>query len=535
MANIMHRVHGRNTKDMNMGIKDTQQKVLHISVISDVTLEPFFSIYIQSYFGDSAKVYFIPSGERNTEEYRQYTGISDILIVWLTLDASYPYVCDILNLQAKSDRERMEEVILSCKSLYFDLLECRKAQIFWLLFEDYFSALSNIEGYQYRETVSRLNLELSTILQNNVILINLERMIAEVGIAKAYDFKGKYRWNAPYSKELVETAVKEIRKQYLIEQGITKKCLVLDCDNVLWGGIIAEDGIENLKLGGSGLGRMYQDFQKFVRSLYFRGVILAVCSKNDLEDVLRMFREHSGMILLEKYISCFQVNWENKPDNIEKIAEYLNIGLDSIVFVDDSPAEIEAVRSFLPDVVSVLFKKDMDYGQFSCFNLRSNANVMENLKRNETYQTNYLRNELREKYASQKEYIAALGLCIDIHEALPTEYNRISELTQRTNKCTNGKRYTVTEIRDHLSSGKYTLYSVCVSDSFSDLGLVGAMEVCDSMLTLFSLSCRALGREIENKMLDCLFEHHQIESYDYYTTGKNRAVNTFLEDVFGCC
>ena len=146
----------------------------------------------------------------------------------------------------------------------------------------------------------------------------------------------------------MEAAVKEIQKQYFIEQGITKKCLVLDCDNVLWGGILSEDGIENIKLGGSGFGRTYQDFQRFVLSLYYHGVILAVCSKNDLPDVMNMFHEHSEMILKEEHIACFQVNWENKPDNIRRIAETLNIGLDSMVFLDDSPVEIEAVKSILP-------------------------------------------------------------------------------------------------------------------------------------------------------------------------------------------
>ncbi len=197
--------------------------------------------------------------------------------------------------------------------------------------------------------------------------------------------------------------------------------------------IFSKDGMESLKLSGSGLGQVYQDFQRFVLSLYYHGVILAVCSKNDLTDVLRMFHEHSEMLLKEEHIACFQVNWEDKPGNIQKIAEKLNIGLDSMVFVDDSPVEIEAVKAILPEVTSILFKRDMDYEQFACFNLKSNISIADIDKRNETYRTNGFREELKAKYTDYADYIAALEIKMDIHETAPIEFSRISELTQRTN------------------------------------------------------------------------------------------------------
>ena len=110
----------------------------------------------------------------------------------------------------------------------------------------------------------------------------------------AYDTKGKYRWNAPYSSNLIARISQEIHKQYLVGNEITAKCIVLDCDNVLWGGILSEVGIENIVLGANGLGREYQDFQKFMLSLFYHGVILTVCSKNDRADVMKVFREHNG-------------------------------------------------------------------------------------------------------------------------------------------------------------------------------------------------------------------------------------------------
>lgn len=238
------------------------------------------------------------------------------------------------------------------------------------MFEDYYLKLSFVSGYRYNLLVDKVNIYLTETFKENVSFINLKHLIAEVGIANAYDLKGKYRWNAPYCKVLVEAAIKEIYKQYLIEKGISKKCLVLDCDNVLWGGIISEDGIENLKLGGDGFGRSYQDFQKFILSLYYHGIILAICSKNDLSDIITMFNEHSEMILKKEQITHFQVNWENKPENIKNITETLNISLDSIVFIDDSLMEIEAVKSMLPEITAILYERDSIYKNLSCFNLK---------------------------------------------------------------------------------------------------------------------------------------------------------------------
>lgn len=133
--------------------------------------------------------------------------------------------------------------------------------VIWLGFEDYYDAERFNFGSNpmFEGLIDKINLFLYNLIKED-LYIDLKRLIASIGIKNAYDIKGKYRWNAPYTKALIEVAFKEIHKQYIAEKGITKKCLVLDCDNVLWGGILSEDGIENLKLAGSGFGRLYQDF-----------------------------------------------------------------------------------------------------------------------------------------------------------------------------------------------------------------------------------------------------------------------------------
>lgn len=505
---------------------------LHISIISDIVFDPYFIPLMKTCFGENINIYPIPYGEQDNDVYRTKLEESDVVLVWLNLESSYLYAYDALYLQSASHQRIVKEVVASCEKLYADISAHSNAQILWFLFEDYFNKLPIVVGRQFNEFIDKINAEISSALKTHVSFIDLKRLIAEVGIAGAYNPKGKYRWNAPYSSQLVEIAVKEIHKQYLIEKGVTKKCLVLDCDNVLWGGIISEDGVENIKLGGSGFGRPYQDFQRFVLSLYYYGVILAVCSKNDLSDVMTMFCEHSEMVLKEEHIACFQVNWENKPANIKRIAETLNITLDSMVFVDDSPIEIEAVKSMLPEVTTVLYEHHLVYNRLCCFNLKGDVNMADIEKRNETYRTNKFREALRSQYQSYDEYIAALEIKMDIHEALPIEYGRIAELTQRTNKCTNGKRYTVAEIKDRVVRENVTLYSLFVSDRFSDLGLVGALEVEGGTLTLFCLSCRALGRKIENKLLDFITNKHRIRIIKFDSTGKNDDFKTIISKRF---
>ena len=498
---------------------------LYIAVVSNIVLEPYFDPMAKQYFGENPVVFPIPFGEHIEAEYQTQLASANLIVVWLNLE-------NLFELYFNAAKQNLDEAVALYKKLYADLISVSHAKILWFLFEDYTIPLSAIIGHGYHSFADKINFELRDTLCDQVSFIDLKHLIAEVGISNAYDSKSKYRWNAPYSKILIEAAIKEIHKQYLIEKGITKKCLVLDCDNVLWGGILSEDGIENIKLSGSGFGRVYQDFQHFVLSLYYHGVILAVCSKNDLSDVLTMFRKHSEMIFKEEQIACFQVNWEDKPSNIQKIAEKLNIGLDNMVFVDDSPIEIEAVKAMLPEVTAILFKRDMEYEQFSCFNLKSNVSIADIDKRNETYRTNEFREELKAKYTDYADYIAALEIKMDIHEAVQIEFSRLSELTQRTNKCTNGRRYTIAEIKERITSEAVKLYSVSVSDRFSDLGLVGAIEVESDALTLFSLSCRALGRKVEEKMIEFISDKYRIKKIEFESTGKNESVKTLLSESF---
>ena len=475
-----------------------------ITLLTNICFEPYWRAFIKDRFSNLSY-----DTKINSILYEEYCDniedieFSDLIIVHLNFEMFY---VDLLN-EISSGKVTYEAIkddcIDKCRNLYSYIKNHSKAPVIWLGFEDYYSIQKNNYGalLPFEGVVDQLNLALNNMLKEDTF-IDFKRLIASVGIRNAYDAKGKYRWNAPYSKELISLIVNEIYKQYLIATGNTKKCLVLDCDNVLWGGVLSEDGIEGISISDSGLGRPFQDFQRYLLDLHYHGVILAVCSKNDESDVLRVFREHTGMLLKEEHIACFTCNWNNKPDNIKDISESLNIGLDSIVFVDDSVFENESVKTMLPEVTTILYQRDSVYDGLSCFNLKHRTDLETVRMRTSTYKTNILRSELHQSSTSYEDYITSLEMIIDIHKTMECEFSRVSELTQRTNKCTNGTRYTVDQIKRKISMVDYEMYTVCLSDKFSNLGVVGVIGIKDCTVDLFSLSCRALGRRAEENMIE---------------------------------
>lgn len=502
-----------------------------ITLLTNICFEPYWRTFVKERF--SCLPYDTQINSILYEGYQDNIkdiNFFDLIVVHLNFEMFY---VDLLN-EISSGKVTYEAIkddcIDKCRNLYSYIKSHSKAPVIWLGFEDYYSTQKNNYGalLPFEGVVDQLNLALNDMLKEDTF-IDFKRLIASVGIRNAYDARGKYRWNAPYSKELISLMADEIYKQYLIATGNTKKCLVLDCDNVLWGGILSEDGIEGINISDSGLGRPFQDFQRYLLDLYYHGVILAVCSKNDESDVFRVFREHTGMLLKEEHIAYFTCNWNNKPDNIKNISEILNIGLDSIVFVDDSIFEIESVKTILPEVTTVLYQRDSVYDGLSCFNLKHRTDIQVVRARTSTYKTNILRSELQKNASSYEDYISSLAMIIDIHKTTECELARISELTQRTNKCTNGIRYTIDQIKAKISTVDYELYTVCLSDKFSNFGVIGVVGIQDGIIDLFSLSCRVLGRRVEEKMIKFALERNA-NKLRFCNTTKNEGIDILLKE-----
>lgn len=506
--------------------------MLSFTIISNITANPFLELALSKHYLDKKiQCHYISLVDLHDPVNKTKIHAADYIIILIDF-CEYTEIHPIFSADTDHYTKYFKMLLeLSLDTYDFIKLNCR-GHIIWYGYENYDYSFEYALGQSYfcSKLVDDVNLSISNYIYKEDVFIDFKGLIAKIGSNNAYSKKSKYRWNSPYSELLWDEIAKEIRKQHHIYLGVTKKCLVLDCDNVLWGGILSESGIENIVLSRSGFGRVYYDFQKYVLSLYYHGVILAICSKNDIKDIKTVFRNHDEMLLKEEHISCFMSNWGNKPNNIKQISHKLNISLNSIVFVDDSPSEVAAVKALLPEVTTILFKKNINYNEFSCFNLKTNVEIMDIKKRTRTYQTNSLRDELKVNSIDYAEYISTLNVVVDIHIATPIEYHRLSELTQRANKCTNGMRYTVADIKVRAGQQGVTIYSICVSDRFSDLGLVGAMEVENSVLTLFCLSCRSLGREVEKQMITYLLKTHTINNIVFISTTKNEKLKKLLKN-----
>ncbi len=508
---------------------------MNLSLISNIVLEPHIRKCLKVALSadcDTIELKYIPYENYETEK-----GVlkeADIVAVMLDFDCLYPDCFNKIKSGELKPENIKEDSLSRCKELYSFINGNASAQLVWFGFDDYCYRFSSVFGNSHfcGGLVDEINITLQRELSGECSYIDLKRLIAKVGINSAYDIKNKYRWNAPYSLQIIEQICSEIYKQYQIHHGKNKKCLVVDCDNVLWGGILSEDGINGISIGQLGLSRQYHDFQSFLLTLYYHGVIIAVCSKNDEADVLRVFAEHSGMLLKTEHIACFECSWQDKPSGVRNIADKLNIGIDSMVFVDDSIFEIESVKFALPEVKAILYDRNTIYDELSCFNLNIGADITTVQKRNETYKSNVKRAELKEKSGTYEEYLGSLEMEIDIHEAKLHEMMRLAELTQRTNKCTNGARYTHEELQDLSHQPDYALYTICVKDKFSDLGIVGTIGIHGQVLDLFSLSCRALGRGIENKMLEYVNSKHSIRHVNFTSTKYNKELDELLVDTY---
>ncbi len=326
--------------------------------------------------------------------------------------------------------------------------------------------------------------------------------------------------------------------------GKNKKCLVLDLDNTLWGGIIGDDGVYNIKIGHeTPVGESFLEFQKYVLELKKRGVILAVCSKNDPEIAKKGFEHPDSLLKVDDFIA-FYANWKPKHLNIVEIAKDINIGLDSIVFIDDNPVERAIVRDNLTDVTvpEVVGEDPWTYIQaledgkyFETITISD-----DDLKRNQTYVENNQRKKLETQFASYEDFLRNLHMQAEVKPFIPLYMDRITQLTNKTNQFNlTTKRYTRSEI-EQISKDKsfITLYGRLV-DKFGDNGIVsviiGNIKDYNLHVDLWLMSCRVLKRNFEITMFQELLKLAKCQNIRniygyYYKTKKNAMVENIYSD-----
>jgi FkbH-like protein len=346
----------------------------------------------------------------------------------------------------------------------------------------------------------------------------------------------KNRWSS-FGIEHVSELYLDHLKAY---KGIRKKCIVLDLDNTLWGGIIGQDGKESILLSNDGIGKSYYDFQNALLKLYRRGIILAVCSKNNVTDALEFMKEYPYMILRPEYFTAIKINWNNKDINIREIAQELNIGLDSLVFLDDSQFERELVATQLPEVSVPALPDDPSFyteflSELNYFDFHTLSE--EDLKRNKSYKDNLLRKKTEISYSNIEDYYRSLEMQVIIKSIDEFSLPRIVQLINKTNQFNlTSRRYTEAEIRNFAKDVRYRIMHISLDDRFGENGIIGVVITIQKDTTVFIdtflLSCRVIGRTVETAILSHLARKAKVMNNsflvgEYNATAKNESCKEF--------
>ncbi|MBQ3881213.1 MAG: HAD-IIIC family phosphatase, partial [Bacteroidales bacterium] len=318
-----------------------------------------------------------------------------------------------------------------------------------------------------------------------------------------------------------------------------KKCLVLDLDNTLWGGVLGEDGISGIKIGGDYPGKAFHFFQESLLELSKSGVILAVCSKNNEEDVFEAWEKNPFMVLRKEHFSAMRINWTDKATNLREIASELNIGLDSFVFVDDNPTERELIRQMLP-MVSVPEFPSQPY-ELPEFYLRLVKDYFkvysvtaEDRKKTEQYKANAARAHARRSFTDFKDFLRSLEMKVTVEAANEFNIPRIAQMTQKTNQFNlTTRRYTDADVRTFLEKG-WKIWCISVADRFGDNGITGAVFFDGRRIDTLLLSCRILGKGIETAFIRTVLGLVKADGFDkviaeYIPTAKNAQVKDFYD------
>ncbi|MTI78527.1 MAG: HAD-IIIC family phosphatase [Marinobacter sp.] len=397
------------------------------------------------------------------------------------------------------------------------------------------------------EFYARLNLELISTFRNDqrVFVFDTDHVLACNGKAEASDNKMYHLAKIAWSERANMRLAGELWRYVHALGRPAKKCLVVDLDNTLWGGVVGEDGLHGIRVGqGDAESEAYSEFQHAIRSLLDRGVVLAICSKNNAADVDEVFQNRKDMVLKKDDFSVIKVNWNPKYLNIQEIAEELNIGIDSLVFIDDNPAECELVKEALPEVTTVHLSGDPSGFKDILHNLNKFEKLVltqEDKTKHIQYRQNAERETKKRSFRNIEDYLKNLGTTISIRVATEQDVPRTHQLFTKTNQFNvTTRRYTPADIESFLQDSSYQLKLFQVEDNFGDLGIVGLYLVREdddrAHIDSFVLSCRALGRGLETFIMNQIKNEYLFEkglecvTASFIPTAKNLPAASFYNE-----
>jgi len=400
-------------------------------------------------------------------------------------------------------------------------------------------------NYGFQEMIYDLNRNLLNEFKNNplVYVFDFSGFVTSLGQNNIFDYRQYYLGDVKISLEKIPYLANALMGYIKPILGLNKKCIVLDLDNTLWGGIIGEDGFNGIKLSHNDpIGKSFIEFQKHLLSLHERGVILAVNSKNNFDDAIKVIKEHPNMILQEEHFANLKINWNDKVTNLREIAQEVNIGLDSMVFFDDDKINRDFVRSTLPEVLTIEMPEDpalyvqtlMELNDFNVTKITE-----EDKKRGKMYVEQRKRTEFQKVTTDFKEYLKELNIKIFIKNANEFTIPRISQLTLKTNQFNlTTKRYQEEDIRNFSHDDKKIVGCARVEDKFGDNGITGVFIIDkeDSkewIIDTFLLSCRIIGRGVEEGIINHIITLAKKNNAskiiaNFIPTKKNKPSESFL-------
>ena len=357
----------------------------------------------------------------------------------------------------------------------------------------------------------------------NFNFADLDEIFKLKGMENVFDLRNKYLSSSNLSQDGIEVLSEFIGDFFERYTKPRSKVLILDCDNTLWGGVLGEDGINNIEIGDTQSGKIFLDFQKEILKLYNQGVLLAISSKNNEKDVFNVLKNHPSILLRKKHFVNFKVNWNSKAKNILKISKELDLGLDSFVFWDDNPVERNLVRKILPEVHTVEPNDDIVYWPEQLAALKK-FSLLSNLKNLKDKTKKY---HAREKFIDDKksakdeiQYLKSIKLKAKIHKLNKKNIHRASEMTLKTNQYNlRTKRYTLSEMEKIFKDDKKFCFLVSLKDIYSDHGNVGLiiLQKIDKktlFIDTFLMSCRVIGRYFESCMFNYIRKYALKNKYD---------------------
>ena len=448
---------------------------------------------------------------------------SDISLIWSTPESISPEFKKLLN-HEKANKNLIKKDI----DFFFKCLKNVKKNSDvilipnWILREPNESSIalsfSRKLGIEYH--LSYMNYYLSELInkEKNFYLLNSTKWLINCGSEVTYNSKLWYLIKSPFSNEFYNEAVLDVVSIFKTLKGLSKKLLVLDLDDTLWGGIVGEVGWKNLRIGGHDyLGEAFKDFQYKIKSLKNYGILLALCSKNNESTALEAIEKHPEMVLkLDDFVS-YKINWNSKAENILDITKELNIGLQSVVFLDDTPYERAHVKESLPEVTVPNLPSDpVNYSSFLSKLRYFDTSFIskEDKKRADLYKSEFKREKIKKNLKSHSQWLKTLELKITIENAKSENLPRTHQLLNKTNQMNlSTRRLSEKELNSWTNKSSNKLWTIRAKDKFGDYGIIGILSISiknkSAKLEDFILSCRVVGRDIEKVMIEFVKDYCQ--------------------------